>query len=46
MDKVTFLIDEDILREVKEIAKVNKRSVGFIIRELVNKGLDKKIRGV
>lgn len=42
MEKITILINEDVLKEVRQIAAANERSVGFVIRELVDKGLNKK----
>lgn len=42
MEKVTVLIKEDVLKEIKQRATDNERSVGFIVRELINKGLDKR----
>ena len=39
MEKVTALIKEDVLKEIKQRAKDNDRSVCFIVRELINKGL-------
>ncbi|CEN26230.1 hypothetical protein [Paraclostridium sordellii] len=42
MKKVSFLLDEEVLKEVRQIAVANDRSVGFILRNLVDKGLNKK----
>ena len=42
MEKVSFLLDEEVLKEVRQIAAENERSVGFILRNLVDKGLNKK----
>lgn len=39
MEKVTALIKKDVFQEIKQRAKDNERSVGFIVRELINKGL-------
>ena len=41
MEKVTALIKKDVFQEIKQRAKDNERSVCFIVRELINKGLDR-----
>ncbi|CEN26634.1 hypothetical protein [Paraclostridium sordellii] len=42
MEKITVLIKKDVLKEVKQMADADERSVGFVIRDLVDKGLNKK----
>ncbi|CEQ26525.1 Uncharacterised protein [[Clostridium] sordellii] len=37
MEKITILIKKDVLKEANQIAAAGERSVGFVIRNLVDK---------
>lgn len=41
MEKVSFLLDKEVLKDIKQIAEQDQRSISFILRNLVEKGLNK-----
>lgn len=41
MEKVSFLLDKEVLKDIKQIATDQQRSISFIVRNLVQKGLNK-----
>lgn len=42
MEKVSFLLDKEVLKDIKQLATEQQRSISFIVRNLVEKGLNKK----
>lgn len=42
MEKVSFLLDKEVLKDIKQLATEQQRSISFIVRDLVEKGLNKK----
>ncbi len=41
MEKVSFLLDKEVLKDIKQLATEQQRSISFIVRNLVQKGLNK-----
>lgn len=41
MEKVSFLLDKEALKDIKQLATDQQRSISFIVRNLVQKGLNK-----
>ncbi len=41
MEKVSFLLDKEVLKDIKQLATDQQRSISFIVRNLVQKGLNK-----
>lgn len=41
MEKVSFLLDKEVLEDIKQLATDQQRSISFIVRNLVEKGLNK-----
>ena len=41
MEKVSFLLDKEVLEDIKQLATDQQRSISFIVRNLVQKGLNK-----
>lgn len=41
MEKVSFLLDKEVLKDIKQLAIEQQRSISFIVRNLVQKGLNK-----